>query len=81
MLLDVSILSTPPPQNMKKNGCKYFTIYKQSVFSISKISTFTIYDNFTIYDKDMDVNIYIIYLHSSKDVKNEDTLTYDKRYV
>ena len=66
---------------MKKNVCKYFTIYKQSVFSISKISTFTIYDNFTIYDKDMDVNIYIIYLHSSKDVKNEDTLTYDKRYV
>ena len=25
------------PQNMKKNGCKYFTIYKESDFIISKI--------------------------------------------
>ena len=62
MLLDVSILSTLPSQNMKKNGCKYFTIYKQSVFSISKISTFTIYDKFTIYDERYGCK-YILYIY------------------
>ena len=50
------------PQNMKKNGCKYFTIYKQSVFSISKISTFTIYDKFTIYDERYGCK-YILYIY------------------